>query len=87
MRSDAYTITFTMIVAIILGLGLSTTADNLRERQDLNVELDIKKNILSVLGFEQNANSTNEDIQNMYCLLYTSPSPRDAHESRMPSSA
>ena len=24
---------------------------------------------------------------NEYCLLYTSPSPRDAHESRMPSSA
>ena len=23
----------------------------------------------------------------VYCLLYTSPSPRDAHESRMPSSA
>ena len=23
----------------------------------------------------------------MPCLLYTSPSPRDAHESRMPSSA
>ena len=45
MRSDAYTITFTMIVAIILGLGLSTTADNLRERQNLNVELDIKKNL------------------------------------------
>ena len=55
MRSDAYTIIFTMIVAVILGLGLSTTADSLRERQNLNVELDIKKNILSVLGFEQNA--------------------------------
>ena len=26
-------------------------------------------------------------IQFNYCLLYTSPSPRDAHESRMPSSA
>ena len=25
--------------------------------------------------------------QKMACLLYTSPSPRDAHESRMPSSA
>ena len=25
--------------------------------------------------------------QNTACLLYTSPSPRDAHESRMPSSA
>ena len=28
----------------------------------------------------------NENINNN-CLLYTSPSPRDAHESRMPSSA
>ena len=29
-----------------------------------------------------------EDIKcSKYCLLYTSPSPRDAHESRMPSSA
>ena len=27
-----------------------------------------------------------ETLQNS-CLLYTSPSPRDAHESRMPSSA
>ena len=26
-------------------------------------------------------------IFNWTCLLYTSPSPRDAHESRMPSSA
>ena len=25
--------------------------------------------------------------QSHFCLLYTSPSPRDAHESRMPSSA
>ena len=25
--------------------------------------------------------------QTSVCLLYTSPSPRDAHESRMPSSA
>ena len=25
--------------------------------------------------------------QHHFCLLYTSPSPRDAHESRMPSSA
>ena len=26
-------------------------------------------------------------IEGNVCLLYTSPSPRDAHESRMPSSA
>ena len=30
-------------------------------------------------------NSLSEEWIN--CLLYTSPSPRDAHESRMPSSA
>ena len=29
--------------------------------------------------------SSEADI--VVCLLYTSPSPRDAHESRMPSSA
>ena len=28
-----------------------------------------------------------KDKYNKDCLLYTSPSPRDAHESRMPSSA
>ena len=30
--------------------------------------------------------ATLDDLVNA-CLLYTSPSPRDAHESRMPSSA
>ena len=34
------------------------------------------------------AQMNNPNIVNIYdCLLYTSPSPRDAHESRMPSSA
>ena len=28
-----------------------------------------------------------DDLDFSSCLLYTSPSPRDAHESRMPSSA
>ena len=33
--------------------------------------------------------SVNQHLKPLYviCLLYTSPSPRDAHESRMPSSA
>ena len=29
----------------------------------------------------------NIEVNRNSCLLYTSPSPRDAHESRMPSSA
>ena len=32
-------------------------------------------------------NQNADHIQTKTCLLYTSPSPRDAHESRMPSSA
>ena len=32
-------------------------------------------------------NPTPEDNQVRICLLYTSPSPRDVEESRMPSSA
>ena len=31
--------------------------------------------------------AVSEAVTNCICLLYTSPSPRDAHESRMPSSA
>ena len=33
------------------------------------------------------ATTTVEAVQNIVCLLYTSPSPRDATLSRMPSSA
>ena len=41
---------------------------------------------------QQNSAVTPEQVEALIsqigtCLLYTSPSPRDAHESRMPSSA
>ena len=32
-------------------------------------------------------NDHSQNVKSWPCLLYTSPSPRDAHESRMPSSA
>ena len=32
-------------------------------------------------------NNTWETLKGMVCLLYTSPSPRDKRQSRMPSSA
>lgn len=66
MRSDTYTIIFTMIVTVILGLGLSITADSLRDKQVLNVELDIKKNILSVLGFKKDGKWSDEEVQLLY---------------------
>ena len=36
---------------------------------------------------EEEANKTDINDQSKYCLLYTSPSPRDLSTSRMPSSA
>ena len=38
-----------------------------------------------ILLFLSSMRSYADELKN--CLLYTSPSPRDAHESRMPSSA
>ena len=36
---------------------------------------------------DRSSNKNRGSVLSIYCLLYTSPSPRDAHESRMPSSA
>ena len=38
-------------------------------------------------GMVELAKSKGLLVKGIDCLLYTSPSPRDAHESRMPSSA
>ena len=42
---------------------------------------------MSKLVSEYGINFFNKGVEALLCLLYTSPSPRDAHESRMPSSA
>ena len=51
MRSNAYTLIFTSIVTIVLGFLLSMAVTILKEQQDLNIEIDIKKNILRSLDF------------------------------------
>ena len=52
MHSNKYTIGFMAIVTVLLGSFLSVAAGSLKEMQDLNVENDSKKNILSCLGFK-----------------------------------
>ena len=39
------------------------------------------------LAWSSNSIEVDKIVMSDTCLLYTSPSPRDAHESRMPSSA
>ena len=47
-----------------------------------NVQEEIKKNTISKVDVVMSDMAVNTT-----CLLYTSPSPRDVEESRMPSSA
>ncbi len=49
MRSNAYTLTFTTLVTVILGLLVSVAATSLKDRQQLNEEIDMKRNILRSL--------------------------------------
>ena len=56
-------------------------------------ELDATDVFVSLISQKYGKTNTKEylakkkDSKYNDCLLYTSPSPRDAHESRMPSSA
>ena len=52
----------------------------------LGINLSGTPNGAEVVGVTPVATSIYDAVGNI-CLLYTSPSPRDAHESRMPSSA
>ena len=53
------------------------------------VALDaVKNNEIKVLAYSRSEGSEEYRTKlSSYCLLYTSPSPRDVEESRMPSSA
>ena len=59
----------------------------------LKLTKDSQKNILESLlkrspnNYTEYESTVNEIINNVNCLLYTSPSPRDGLLSRMPSSA
>ena len=58
--------------------------------EDISVNLPLEKAVISIRG-----GVSSETVQNCieviekagFCLLYTSPSPRDSRVSRMPSSA
>jgi Na+-transporting NADH:ubiquinone oxidoreductase subunit C len=68
MRSNAYTLGFTSAITIVLGFFLALAADSLRDLQDLNVENDMKKNILLSLGFRPAADTqwTSGEIQALF---------------------
>ena len=74
-----------------LGLSVGCIQNNMpsAERREMYLR-NITYGTASEFGFDylrDNGMATCEDDQVQNCLLYTSPSPRDLEESRMPSSA
>ena len=51
MHSNRYTIIFTMVITIVLAFFLSMADSSLYDKYQKNVEVDIRKNILTSLGF------------------------------------
>ena len=68
MHSNSYTIIFMSIITILLGSFLSVAAGTLKEIQELNVEIDSKKNILSCLGYKQSMEKpwTTDEIKKIF---------------------
>jgi len=68
MRSNFYVLSFMAGITIVLGFLLSFAAASLKDKQDFNIEIDIKKNILSSLNIpdDQSEKLTQSDIQKLY---------------------
>jgi len=68
MRSNSYTLIFTSVITIFMGFLLSVAATSLKPLQEINIEIDMKKNILGALGLKPESSSkwTIEEVQSVY---------------------
>ena len=68
MHSNRYTIIFTMLITMILAFVLSSVYSSLEEQTERNFKADIKKNILSSLGFTPDEYTawTTEDVETIF---------------------
>ncbi|MEE8340868.1 MAG: NADH:ubiquinone reductase (Na(+)-transporting) subunit C [Candidatus Neomarinimicrobiota bacterium] len=68
MRSNLYVLSFMAGITIILGFLLSFAATSLKAKQDFNIEIDMKKNILRSLNIpsDQSKKLSQNDIQKLF---------------------
>lgn len=68
MRSNAYVLSFMTGLTVVIGLMLSLASTALKERQDLNVEVDMKKNILRSLNIPEDRSKklTADEVQILF---------------------
>ena len=64
--SNAYTLGFAAAVTMVCSVLLASAATLLKDRQDQNIELDIKCNILTVLGLSETKHIEAEKVFSIY---------------------
>ncbi|NQV15278.1 NADH:ubiquinone reductase (Na(+)-transporting) subunit C [bacterium] len=64
--TKAYTLGFAAVVTMVCSVLLATAATLLKDRQDQNIQLDIKYNILNVLGLVENDDVEPEKLLALY---------------------
>ena len=75
-------ISFVLFVILVFKPIKSQISNNLDKKiSELKAKIDEAKKL------KEEAESLYKEQENNFCLLYTSPSPRDKRQSRMPSSA
>ena len=52
VNSNRYTFIFAIIVCVVCGVLLSAVSEGFRKQQELNLVLDVKKNILKAVGLK-----------------------------------
>ena len=63
MHSNRYTFSFTIIITIIASTLLALASTMLEERQDYNIDVDKKKNILKCIGINVDEMSSEEIVE------------------------
>ena len=74
VQSNLYTFIYSTILVVVVALGLACTSISLKDRQDANIELEKKQNILSSIGIEcsrdEAVNLFEENVINIFVLDY-----------------
>ena len=96
MKKDTNTMTLNLEVKSNLAKLLATENITIQHNKVKTASFDVKNRVLTLPLFKQKsgdvydmliAHECAHALWTPYCLLYTSPSPRDLSTSRMPSSA
>jgi len=81
VQSNLYTFLYASILVIVVALGLAVTSISLKDKQDKNIELEKKQNILASFGVEcsreESVDLYNKYITKAYVINYSGEEIKD----------